>query len=172
MADNDYAIGLLIEKVAHSPYANDILIFIIEDDAQDGPDHVDAHRSIAYVVGPYVRQGTVVSRPYNTVNMVRTIEEVLGLDPLGLTDGLAEPMTDVFEMASRPWTYDAIYPEPLMATDLPQPATLPLTARGFRNASPRCRLLGAGDRRPKLRPRGRPRRCLVQPSAVARHQGR
>ncbi len=133
MADNDYAVGLLIDKVAHSLFANDTLIFIIEDDAQDGPDHVDAHRSIAYVVGPYVRQGTVVSRPYNTVSMLRTIEEVLGLEPMGLTDGLAEPMTEAFEMTLRPWTYDAIYPEPLLATDLPQPATLLLTAREFGN---------------------------------------
>src|SRR5262249_9289490 len=113
IADNDYATGLLVEKVAHSPFANDTLIFVLEDDAQDGPDHVDAHRSVAYVVGPYVRQGTVVSRPYNTVNMLRTIEEVLGLEPLGLTDGLAEPMTDAFEMTLRPWAYDAIYPLPL-----------------------------------------------------------
>ena len=133
MADNDYAIALLIEKVSHSPYADDTLIFIIEDDAQDGPDHVDAHRSIAYVVGPYVRQGTLVSRPYNTVNMLRTIEEVLGLEPLGLTDGLAEPMTDAFEMTLRPWAYDAIYPLPLCDTELPQPARLLLTAQGVCN---------------------------------------
>jgi len=135
MADNDYAIGLLVEKIAQSRFAQDTLIFIIEDDAQDGPDHVDAHRSIAYVVGPYVRQGTVVSRPYNTVSMIRTIEEVLGLEPMGLTDGLAEPMTDVFEATPtpRPWGYTAIYPEPLMDTDLPRPATLPLTAQGFGN---------------------------------------
>ena len=129
MADNDYAIGLLIEKVAHSRYANDTLIFIIEDDAQDGPDHVDAHRSIGYIVGPYVRQGTVVSRPYTTINMIRTIEEVLDLEPLGLTDGLAEPMTDVFEMVQRPWSYDAIYPAPLFDTDLPHPPDLVLNGR-------------------------------------------
>jgi len=135
MADNDYAIGLLVEKIAQSRFAEDTLIFIIEDDAQDGPDHVDAHRSIAYVIGPYVRQGTVVSRPYNTVSMLRTIEEVLGLEPMGLTDGLAEPMTDVFEPTPtpRPWGYTAVYPEPLVDTDLPSPATLPLNARGFGN---------------------------------------
>src|SRR5262249_25305224 len=56
MADNDYALGLFVEKVAKSPYADSTLIFVIEDDAQDGPDHVDAHRSLAYVVGPYVKQ--------------------------------------------------------------------------------------------------------------------
>ena len=55
MADNDYAIGLLAQKIAASRYKDDTLIFIIEDDAQDGPDHVDAHRSVGYVVGPFVK---------------------------------------------------------------------------------------------------------------------
>lgn len=126
MADNDYAVGLLIEKVANSPYKENTLIFIIEDDAQNGGDHVDAHRSLAYIVGPYVKQEAVVSTPYNTVSMLRTIEEVLGLEPMGLTDGLAAPMTDVFEETLRAWTYTAIVPEVLRTTQLPLP---PKTAR-------------------------------------------
>src|SRR5712692_3648427 len=127
MADNDYAIGLLVEKIAHSRFSQDTLVFVIEDDAQNGPDHVDAHRSVAYVVGPYVKQGTVISRPFNTVSMVRTIEEVLGLEPMGLTDGLARPMADAFEPRSRPrpWTYNAIVPEVLRQTDLPLPPATP-----------------------------------------------
>ena len=56
MADNDYALGMVMEKIAHSPYKSDTLVFVVEDDAQDGPDHVDAHRSLAFVMGPYVRQ--------------------------------------------------------------------------------------------------------------------
>ncbi|PYS46565.1 MAG: hypothetical protein DMG13_29695 [Acidobacteria bacterium] len=56
MADNDYAVGLLAQKIANSPYKDNTLIFVIEDDAQNGPDHIDAHRSIAYVIGPYVKQ--------------------------------------------------------------------------------------------------------------------
>ena len=127
MADNDYAIGLLVEKIANSTFAQDTLVFVIEDDAQNGPDHVDAHRSVGYVVGPYVRQGTVISRPYNTVSMVRTIEEVLGLEPMGLTDGFATPMTDVFEPLEhpRPWTYVALVPDILHDTDLPLPSSTP-----------------------------------------------
>ena len=89
LADNDYAVGLLVERVAKSRFANDTLIFVVEDDAQDGPDHVDAHRSIAFVAGPYVKQGAVVSHVYNTVNLIRTIEAVLGLEPVGLNDALA-----------------------------------------------------------------------------------
>ena len=64
------------------PHVNDTLIFVIEDDAQDGGDHVDSHRSVAFVAGPYVKQGAVVSTPYNTVGPPRTIEEVLGIPQL------------------------------------------------------------------------------------------
>ena len=77
-------------------------MFVIEDDAQDGPDHVDAHRSTTYVAGPYVKRGVVVSTPYNTISLVRTIEQVLGLSPLGLYDGLAAPMSDVFDTTLTP----------------------------------------------------------------------
>jgi hypothetical protein len=118
---------LLVEKIAHSRFSQDTLVFVIEDDAQNGPDHVDAHRSVAYVAGPYVRQGVVVSRAFNTVSMVRTIEDLLGLEPMGLTDGLARPMVDAFEARSRPrpWTYSAIVPEVLRQTDLPLPPATP-----------------------------------------------
>jgi DNA-binding beta-propeller fold protein YncE len=121
LADNDYAVGLLVEKVAHSPFAKDTLTFVIEDDAQDGPDHVDAHRSIAFIAGPYVKHGAVVSHRYATVNLVRTIEDVLGLGPMGLTDALAEPMAEVFDTAQADWTYNARIPAVLRTTALPLP---------------------------------------------------
>lgn len=142
MADNDYAVGLLVEKVAKSPYKDSTLIFVVEDDAQNGADHVDAHRTLAYIVGPYVKQGTVVSTPSTTVNLVRTIEVVLGLEPMGLTDGLAEPMSEVFELTAWPWTYTALIPEVLRTTQLPLPArtalnSLPQTAQTRAFARPR-----------------------------------
>lgn len=112
-ADNDYAVGKLIERVAHSPYASSTLIFIIEDDAQDGPDHVDAHRTIAFVAGPYVRQGAVVHERYSTVNMVRTIEDVLGLGHLNLNDEYQRPMTAVFDLNQAHWDYTAMTPAPI-----------------------------------------------------------
>jgi len=123
MADNDYAIGRLVEKVANSRYWDSTVIFIIEDDAQNGADHVDAHRSIAYVVGAYVKQGAVVSRRYTTVNMVRTIEDLLGLGAMGLPDAKAAPMADVFEARNRPrrWSYTATVPAVLRSTSLPLP---------------------------------------------------
>ncbi len=121
LADNDYAVGLLIQKVATSPLAKDTLIFIIEDDAQDGPDHVDAHRSIGFVVGPYVKHGAVISARYTTVNMVRTIEAVLDLQPMGLNDALAAPMADVFDPKAADWTFTAQVPAVLRTTQLPLP---------------------------------------------------
>ena len=127
-ADNDYAVGLLVDKISKSGYKNDTLIFGIEDDSQDGADHVDAHRSIAFIVGPYVKQGTVVSTSYNTVDFVRTIEEVLGLKPLNLNDAIAVPMADVFtdglQTGLQTWTYNAVPSALLANTTLPIPKSL------------------------------------------------
>ena len=99
--------GLLVQAVAESPYAADTLIFVIEDDAQDGPDHVDAHRSTAYVVGPYVKRHAVVKTRYTTVSMLRTIEDVLGIDHLNLNDAYLGPMTDVFDLGRPQWNFRA-----------------------------------------------------------------
>jgi hypothetical protein len=98
VADNDYAVGLVVDKIAHSMYANSTLIFVIEDDAQNGGDHVDAHRSIAFVAGPYVKQHALVSTQYNTINFLRTMERILGLAPIHLTDAIAQPMADIFDV--------------------------------------------------------------------------
>ena len=128
MADNDYALGLLLEKIAASPYKDDTLVFVVEDDAQDGPDHVDAHRTVALVAGPYVRQHALVSERYTTVHMLRTIEDLLGIEPLGLDDSSVEPMTKIFENKLAPWTYTAILPAALRSTQLPVSAAQPAAA--------------------------------------------
>jgi len=122
MADNDYALGLVLEKIAHSKYGKDTLIFVIEDDAQNGADHVDAHRSIALVAGPYVKHGAVVSQYFTTVSMLRTIEDVLGIKPLGLNDAFQLPMAAVFSAREAAWTYTARIPAILHTTQLPLPA--------------------------------------------------
>ncbi|QUD87580.1 bifunctional YncE family protein/alkaline phosphatase family protein [Phenylobacterium montanum] len=121
VADNDYAVGLVLQKLAQSPYAKDTLVFVVEDDAQDGPDHVDAHRSIAFVAGPYVKQGAVVSTRYDTVMLVKTMETVLGLQPMGLNDALARPMSGVFDTSKASWSYKARVPAVLRSTRLPLP---------------------------------------------------
>jgi len=108
--------------VAKSPYASDTLVIIVEDDAQNGPDHVDAHRTVALFAGPFVKRHAVVSKAYDTVSMVRTIEDVLGIDPMGLTDGLAAPMSDVFDVSSgASWSFRAVVPPVLRTTHLPLP---------------------------------------------------
>jgi YVTN family beta-propeller protein len=121
VADNDYAVGKLVQRIAKSPYRDSTLIFIVEDDAQDGPDHVDAHRSTAYIVGPYVKQGAVVSTRYSTVNMLRTIEDVLGIEPLSQFDAYQRPMSDVFDLKAKTWTFNAEPSAALAQTDLPIP---------------------------------------------------
>jgi DNA-binding beta-propeller fold protein YncE len=123
-ADNDYAVGLLVQKIAQSRYAKDTLIFVIEDDSQDGGDHVDSHRSIAFIVGPYVKQHAIVSTPYNTVDFVRTMEVILGLQPLNVSDALATPMADVFDLSQSKWNYTATASSMLAGTGLPLPASV------------------------------------------------
>src|ERR1019366_6394633 len=121
VADNDFGVGLLVQKIANSPYANNTLIFAIEDDAQDGGDHVDSHRSTTYVVGPYVKRGAVISTRYNTLDLLRPIEEVLGLPPMNLNDALARPMAHIFNMTPSPWSFTATPSAILYNTSLPLP---------------------------------------------------
>jgi YVTN family beta-propeller protein len=119
VADNDYAVGLVIDKVAHSLYAGSTLVFIVEDDAQDGPDHIDAHRSIALVAGPYVKQGQLVSERYTTVSMIRTIEEILGVPPQNLHDAGTSPMAAIFDLSRKHWSFRAAPSALLLGTQLP-----------------------------------------------------
>jgi YVTN family beta-propeller protein len=121
IADNDYAVGAVIAAVAHSPYADSTLIFVVEDDAQNGPDHVDAHRSVAFIVGPYVKHHAVVSTPYSTVNFLRTMEDILGTGHLSINDAFQRPMADVFDLSQKDWAFEAKIPAPLSATSLPLP---------------------------------------------------
>ncbi len=100
LADNDYALGLLVEAVSKSRFWSETAIFVLEDDAQNGADHVDSHRSPAFVISPYTKSGKVDSTMYNTVSMLRTMEMILGLRPMTQFDAAAAPMTTVFQ--SRP----------------------------------------------------------------------
>ena len=116
MADNDYALGLLVEKVSKMPEWKETAIFVIEDDSQDGPDHIDGHRSLGYIISPYTKRGALVSTNYNTVNMLRTIEDLLGIDHLSITDANAEPMSDVFTEKPDLTAYKAVVPGNLCKT--------------------------------------------------------
>jgi len=118
-ADNDYAVGRLVEKVATSLFKDNTLIFVVEDDAQNGADHVDSHRSTAYVVGPFVKQGQVVSQFYTTVNVLRTIEDILGTEHLNIHTATARPMVEVFDLKQETWKFKAEASSYLKDTGLP-----------------------------------------------------
>jgi YVTN family beta-propeller protein len=118
-ADNDYAVALLVQAVANSPYAKDTLVMIIEDDSQDGADHVDSHRATTYFVGPYVRKHAVVSTRYSQASLLRTIEDILGTEHLNLNTYYARPMADAFDTkSSGKWSFKAVASTLLKLTTL------------------------------------------------------
>ena len=113
VADNDLALGRVVDAVSHSPYWDDTAIFVLEDDAQDGADHVDAHRSIAFVISKYcpgsVAKPNVEHRFYTTVNIVHTMETLLGLPPMNQNDAYAPLMSGLFTGAGDQPPYNADY---------------------------------------------------------------
>ncbi|MBI3840309.1 MAG: bifunctional YncE family protein/alkaline phosphatase family protein [Planctomycetia bacterium] len=96
VASNDLALGRMVEAISRSKYWPQIAIFVIEDDAQNGPDHVDAHRTVGLVISPYVKRKALDSTQYTTVSMIRTLELILGLEPLSQFDAAAQPMFATF----------------------------------------------------------------------------
>jgi Phosphoesterase family len=120
VAENDYALGLLVEEVSSSPYWKDTAIFVLEDDAQDGPDHVDAHRSPALVISAYSRPGALVHEYHSTVSLVRTIELLLGMPPMNQLDAAASPI-DIFQPEADLRPYKAVLPELALNNLMVQP---------------------------------------------------
>jgi YVTN family beta-propeller protein len=100
VADNDLAVGLFVEYLSKSPIWKECAVFIVEDDAQNGPDHVDAHRSTGYVAGGFVKSGWVDHTPYSTTSFLRTMELILGLPPMSQYDAAAEPLWRCFDAAA------------------------------------------------------------------------
>jgi YVTN family beta-propeller protein len=109
VADNDYAVGRLVEAVSSSPYWKDTAIFFVEDDSQDGPDHVDSHRSVALVVSAYNKPGGLIHTFHNTVSLIRTMELLLGIAPMNQLDSTAVPM-DLFQETPDLTPYHAVLP--------------------------------------------------------------
>lgn len=113
VADNDLAFGQVVEALSKSKFWPQLAIFVVEDDAQNGSDHVDAHRTIAYAISPYIRRSTVDSTLYSTSSMLRTMELILGLQPMTQFDAAAMPMFASFQKdpdlrpySARPATVD------------------------------------------------------------------
>jgi YVTN family beta-propeller protein len=110
MADNDLALGRLVDVVSHSAFWKNTAIFVTEDDAQNGPDHIDAHRTLAYVISPYTQRDHVDSTHYDTAAMVATMEDMLGLPPMSITDQRAVRMWNAFQRTPDLRPYDALAP--------------------------------------------------------------
>jgi YVTN family beta-propeller protein len=112
VADNDYAVGQIVDTISHSPIWAKSLILVIEDDSQDGADHVDAHRIPAFAISPYAKRGAVIHTRYDFLSFIRTLELVTGMKSLNLFDGVAVPLYDAFDSSpSNAEPYDAIKPE-------------------------------------------------------------
>jgi hypothetical protein len=109
VADNDYALGRLVEEVSSSPYWKDTAIFVVEDDAQAGPDHVDAHRSPGLVISAYNRPGALIHSYHTTASLIRTIELLLGMSPMNQIDANATPI-DIFQQTPDLQPYKAVLP--------------------------------------------------------------
>jgi len=110
VADNDFALARIVSAVSHSRYWRDTVIFVVEDDAQDGPDHVDSHRSVMFAISAYSRKG-LHHRFTNTTDVVATIEQILGLQPMSTYDTFARPLADVFDSKPDLTPYDPILPK-------------------------------------------------------------
>jgi DNA-binding beta-propeller fold protein YncE len=123
MADNDLALGRVVDAVSHGPKWRETCIFVVEDDAQSGPDHVDGHRTVYMAISPYVKRRFVDSTFYTQTNMIRSIEMILGLDPMNKFDAVSEPMTACFT--------DSIDATPYVST----PNNVPLDERNIAGAA-------------------------------------
>ena len=129
-ADNDYALGMLVEAVSRSKFWKSTAIFVLEDDAQNGPDHIDSHRAPAFVISPYTRRGAIDSTMYNTTSMLRTMELILKLRPMTHFDAGARPMFNAFAGNAVMTPYEA--EKPRIPLDARNPAASPTAARSQR----------------------------------------
>jgi hypothetical protein len=110
VADNDYAVGLIVDALSHSKFWKSMQIFIVEDDAQNGVDHVDGHRTVALAVGPYIKRGAVDSTFYSNPGMLKTIELILGLPTMSLFDLIAADMRASFTDQPDFTPFDVVKP--------------------------------------------------------------
>jgi DNA-binding beta-propeller fold protein YncE len=128
MADNDLALGRMVEAVSHSPYWKDTVFFVLEDDAQDGPDHIDSHRSVLLVISAYNRGG-VIRRFVNTTDVLATVEEILGLGKLSKFDHYGRPLREIFTATPDLTPYVALKSE--QSLDELNPAKSPTAQASF-----------------------------------------
>lgn len=129
-ADNDYALGMIVEGISRSKFWQSTAIFVLEDDAQNGPDHIDSHRSPAFIISPYTRRGIIDSHMYNTTSMLRTMELILHLRPMTHFDAAAQPMFAAF--SEQPSLAPYVAEKPRIPLDTRNPANSSTSARSAR----------------------------------------
>ena len=139
VADNDLAVGQIVEALSHTRHWKNMAIFIVEDDAQNGVDHVDGHRTVALVVSPYVRRRMVDSTFYSHQSMLKTIELILGLPTLSLFDLIANDMRASFQDEPDFTPYDCVVPVQSLFDNNPPIASLHGAARNAAIASSKMR---------------------------------
>ena len=135
MADNDLALGRIVQALSHSPYWKDTVIFVVEDDAQAGPDHTDSHRAPFYAISAYNRSGTV-HRFINTTDVVAAIEDILGMGRLSKFDYFSRSLADIFAPAPDPTPYDPIVPTQDLSEKNPQNTAAARMSEGLDLSAP------------------------------------
>jgi hypothetical protein len=148
VADNDLALGRIVDAISHSRYWRDSAIFVIEDDAQNDVDHVDGHRTVGFVISPFARRGHVDHALYSQIDMVRTIEQILGLPPMHPLDLAAHPMNSLFQNEPDYTAYSFVPNQVPLDEVVPQASTLKGMAKKWALASaamPKSNLPDAAD---------------------------
>ncbi len=132
VADNDYGIGQFVQAISSSPIWNSSAIFVIEDDAQDGPDHVDCHRSTCFVISPFIKRASVDHTFYNTDSVLKTMELLLNIPPMNQYDAIANPILDFTTAPSNTGVYTATQPAASILSGLaPAPTTASAAAKAL-----------------------------------------
>ena len=148
VADNDLAVGQIVDTISHSKYWKDSAIFVVEDDSQAGLDHVDGHRAPIQIISPYAQHGVVDNHYYSQITMIRTIEQILGIHPMNQKDSAATPMTAAFTNKPNYTPFTAVPNRTSLTAGLTHPAVLrrghPGAAGRRRRAAPSTD--GAGER--------------------------
>ena len=177
IAENDLALGEVVDVISHSQIWAQSLILVIEDDSQDGLDHVDAHRIPAFAISPYSRRNSVTHTRYDFLSVIRTLERVVGMKPLNLFDAVAVPMYDAFDADpsdnDEPYDRDRPRCEPPRAKhrQRPQCRALEATAAGLHRPHPAAVCWTRSSGITSTAPTPSPRRPGRTPPASTRHAG-
>jgi hypothetical protein len=163
IAENELALGEIVELISHSPIWERSLILVVEDGSQDGADHVDAHRIPAFAIGRYAKRGAVIHRRYDFLSFIRTLEMIVGMKPLNLFDGTAVPLYDAFDPdpSDNAEPYRASPRTSISSSPTPPRRRIPGYPSGCRSSSPAAPRSGSSigsSGSPSTAPDPRPRR--------------